>query len=237
MLEGLPEPGEGEEIVRVQALCGGNMLEVADHEGESALCLLPAKFRKLVWIKRGNYLIASKSDDDYVTATGAKGRVKYTVIHILFKDQIKHLQQADLWPAGFTQSDEDEEDEAIDKTANELEGMGLEDDDSGDDDAEDGENSDSDEDSLGEMFGGNPNRRRAAMMEDSDSESESESEQEDGDEEASEDENNHVNKGQELQTIKSSSASIDESQESAKPASSSASQESAPAAQVEPGNV
>ncbi|GBG34477.1 S1-like domain-containing protein C146.08c [Hondaea fermentalgiana] len=170
MLEGLPEPGEGEEIVRVEALCGGNMLEVLSPDGEKALCLLPAKFRKLVWIKRGNFLIASKSDEDYLTATGAKGRVKYTVVHILFKDQIKHLRQADLWPVSFEEGGEGEDEE------DEEEG----DEEDGEDNHGDngGEEEDSDIDSMDGMFV-NPNHRAAAMMAESDSESETESESED----------------------------------------------------------
>jgi len=148
MLEGLPEPEAGvEEVVQVVALKGGNMIEVEAASGMRALCLLPAKFRKLVWIKRGTFVIAAVSKNDYETTTGAKGRVKFTVAHILFKQQIKHLQEKGLWPKEFP-TDES----AVKTDANP----------SGDE---------GDDDSLDEMFV-NPNRRNgAAQMIESDSDS------------------------------------------------------------------
>lgn len=81
VLEEFPEPSQEEEIVVVVGACGGNLLEVkpvqsfstesvakATDTGQaisSSLCLLPSKYRKLVWVKRGNYLIVSKAAEDY----------------------------------------------------------------------------------------------------------------------------------------------------------------------------
>jgi hypothetical protein len=49
----LPEPKEGEEIVRVIQSHGSNIFEVQPAIGIPALCRLPSKFRKMIWIKRG----------------------------------------------------------------------------------------------------------------------------------------------------------------------------------------
>lgn len=48
-----PEPKENEQVVRVVGLRGSNLFEVADALGGRSLTMLPTKFRKLIWIKRG----------------------------------------------------------------------------------------------------------------------------------------------------------------------------------------
>ncbi|TYZ61666.1 hypothetical protein PybrP1_010665 [[Pythium] brassicae (nom. inval.)] len=101
-----PEPKENEQIVRVVGLRGGNLFEVADALGTRSLTLLPAKFRKLIWIKRGDFLIVASSDE---AATGKKKKktaVSSNVEHILYKDQIKHLKSANLWPEAFDKQEE-----------------------------------------------------------------------------------------------------------------------------------
>ncbi|GLE10460.1 hypothetical protein PINS_up022582 [Pythium insidiosum] len=100
VLHGNPEPQENEQIVRVIALRGGqplrvcicvcvHCLQVQDAEGATSLTMLPAKFRKLIWVKRGDFLIVASSDNEVSTADGKKGAVTSIVEHILYKDQIK----------------------------------------------------------------------------------------------------------------------------------------------------
>lgn len=43
----------------------------------------------------------SKGAEDYDTASGSKGTVKYMVEHILTASSIKHLKKEGLWPATF----------------------------------------------------------------------------------------------------------------------------------------
>jgi len=78
---------------------------VADEEDggpdSSSLAILPTKFRKLIWVKRGDFLIVSGTSHDFLTAAGEKGKVKFMVEHILYKEQVKHLKEAGLWPAAF----------------------------------------------------------------------------------------------------------------------------------------
>ncbi|CAK4613297.1 hypothetical protein LEN26_006800 [Aphanomyces euteiches] len=108
VLYGEPEPADGELIVRVQSMRGSNLLEIETPEGSTGLAMLPTKYRKLIWIRRGDYLIVAG-------ATGkSKGAVNYIVEHILYKDQIKHLKKKNVWPEAFTV----DEDTVLDQQAN-----------------------------------------------------------------------------------------------------------------------
>ncbi|CAM9432063.1 unnamed protein product [Scytosiphon promiscuus] len=98
-LNSTPEPGENEEIALAQAPRGSNIIEIMLASGEPALALLPTRFRKLIWVKRGDYLITSTSAGDFETSAGEAGKVRHRVEHILNKDQVKHLKKQGLWPA------------------------------------------------------------------------------------------------------------------------------------------
>jgi hypothetical protein len=108
VLNDLPEPKEHERIAKVAATRGGNqfdmllsttVLEEEDRTPQLTL-LLPTNFHKLVWVKQGDYVIVqtggntheeTKDNDD---ETG----IRFIVSHILYKDQVKHLQIKELWP-------------------------------------------------------------------------------------------------------------------------------------------
>ena len=67
------------------------------------LALLPNKFKKLIWIKRNDFVIANTSiPEDDPNAT----KVKFVIKAILNKDQIRHLKQIGKWPAAFTEGTE-----------------------------------------------------------------------------------------------------------------------------------
>ena len=72
------------------------------------LAILPTKFRKLVWLKRNDYVIVTCADD--VEDEGEcedDGIIRYMVKHILYKDQVKHLRREGMWPTNdplFTDS-------------------------------------------------------------------------------------------------------------------------------------
>ncbi|KAG7400570.1 putative RNA-binding protein eif1ad [Phytophthora boehmeriae] len=102
VLYGDPEPKENELIVRVIALRGSNLFEIVDAAGAKSVTMLPTKFRKLIWVKRGDFLIVSEGDGgETTTAKGTKGAVTSIVEHILYKEQIKNLKNKNLWPAEF----------------------------------------------------------------------------------------------------------------------------------------
>lgn len=72
--------------------------------GTVELAILPNKFKKLIWLKRGDYLIASTSTQDPNVVDS--GKVKYLIKSILNKDQIKHLHDLGLWYDPLITSDD-----------------------------------------------------------------------------------------------------------------------------------
>ena len=86
-------PNEGEVYAQVGQSHGGNIFEILTSHGEKTLARLPTKFRKLIWVKRNDFVIVSCATEGYETATGAVGRVTHSVEHILNSDQVKQLKK------------------------------------------------------------------------------------------------------------------------------------------------
>ncbi|XP_040904669.1 probable RNA-binding protein EIF1AD [Toxotes jaculatrix] len=86
-------PTENQQIVKVIGSRGNNLHEAVTAQGETFLVSMPTKFRKNIWIKRGDYLIVDPIDE------GEK--VKAEISFILYKDHIQYLQKQQLWPEGF----------------------------------------------------------------------------------------------------------------------------------------
>jgi probable RNA-binding protein EIF1AD len=104
VLDGEPEPDESrfESIVRVIALRGSNVCEVQRPDGTATLAQIPTRFRKVVWIKRGNFVIAREPP-----GLQAKNRVRMLVEHVLFGPQVSHLKKQGLWPKEFAEVGEE----------------------------------------------------------------------------------------------------------------------------------
>ena len=91
--EDYPEPKENENIVVVSdTKNGGNILEVEYPNGKKILCFFPSKYKGLVYLKKGQYVIITEN-----TETQNKGKIVGCVEHILFKEQVKHLKEKNLW--------------------------------------------------------------------------------------------------------------------------------------------
>jgi probable RNA-binding protein EIF1AD len=91
-----PEPQEGEKIAKVVATRGGNQFDVKIHgDKKTLLAILPTKFRKLVWVKRNDFVIVQTTDE---TSEDETGSIKCIITHILYKEQVKHLLGKGLWP-------------------------------------------------------------------------------------------------------------------------------------------
>ncbi|KAK2849488.1 hypothetical protein Q5P01_009322 [Channa striata] len=86
-------PTETQQIVKVISSRGNNLHETVTAQGETFLVSMPTKFRKNIWIKRGDYVIVDP------IAEGEK--VKAEISFILYKDHIQYLQKQNLWPEGF----------------------------------------------------------------------------------------------------------------------------------------
>ncbi|XP_047441950.1 probable RNA-binding protein EIF1AD [Mugil cephalus] len=96
-------PTENQQIVKVISSRGNNLHEAVTAGGETFLVSMPTKFRKNIWIKRGDYVIVDPIEE------GEK--VKAEISFILYKDHVQYLQKQRLWPEGFM-----EEQSAQDKT-------------------------------------------------------------------------------------------------------------------------
>jgi len=95
------------------------------HKLKPQLAFLPTKFRKLVWIKRNDFVIVDCGDEEPTeshknnmlatsetltqtqstsatnnggSGSGSGGGFRYVISHILYKDQVKHIKSKGLWP-------------------------------------------------------------------------------------------------------------------------------------------
>jgi len=95
-LNDFPVPSNDEKICRVTKLLGNNNLEVQLPNGKTLVVTIPQKFNKVVWIGKGDFLITDLFQN-YRTSDKSNG----IVLHVLYKDQIKHLKSINIWPAEF----------------------------------------------------------------------------------------------------------------------------------------
>ncbi|KAM4017091.1 putative RNA-binding protein EIF1AD isoform 2-T3 [Anomaloglossus baeobatrachus] len=110
------QPTEKQRIVRILGSPGNNLHEVETAEGDRFLASMPTKFRKNIWIKRGDFVIVDP------IAEGEK--VKAEIAFIIYKDHQRLLQKEGLCNKGAesqnTQSEksgaEDEEEDDDDDT-------------------------------------------------------------------------------------------------------------------------
>lgn len=140
-------PTENQQVVRVTAGRGNNLHEVETAKKERFLVSMPTRFRKNVWIKRGDFVLVEPIEE------GEK--VKAEIISILYKDQIKYIQEEGKWPPEF----------AV-KESNPDEGIPA-----------DMLPPSDDEDEEGELTVVNANRRQIAMYEESEEEREEDEEE------------------------------------------------------------
>lgn len=115
----LPEPTSNERIAKVLGTRGSNQFDLVIGPETPAsevldttpqLAILPTKYRKLVWLKRNDYVICSCADDDGVDGNTEgredDGGIRYMIKHILYKDQVKHLKEKGFWPKDKIFSDD-----------------------------------------------------------------------------------------------------------------------------------
>ncbi|KAF9966011.1 hypothetical protein BGZ70_003555 [Mortierella alpina] len=152
ILTELPELEEGQRFARVLGSRGKNIHEVQFQNGEELLVNLPPKFRSLVWVKRGSYVIIEPAEE------ADKTKVEGDIVAVLFPDHIKKYKQRGIWPF---------EDQLSNSLGNDDEESGNDGDDNGDDEDEDDD----------DLF---VNNNRVIIEEsDTDSESEDETDEED----------------------------------------------------------
>ncbi|KAJ1458355.1 hypothetical protein M885DRAFT_614702 [Pelagophyceae sp. CCMP2097] len=99
VMQSFPLPENGDVVVRVNGIRGGNLVEVSEsNKANAVLALLPTRFKNLIWIKRGDFLIAASAGDTSGNESGDGAKVRFIVKHVLYREQIRHIKAHDLWP-------------------------------------------------------------------------------------------------------------------------------------------
>jgi len=91
VLDDFELPKEHQKIVRIVAGRGNNLHQVIEaDEKTSYLVSMPNKFRKNVWIKRGDFCIVEPIEEG--------DKVKAEIVRILYKEQIRTIKTESQWP-------------------------------------------------------------------------------------------------------------------------------------------
>ena len=88
VLNEFPEPNfdANEHIAQILASRGGNLYEVDIGKDGEELAMLPAKFNKLVWVKRGDFVIVQGEQEATENDESGKGnKVRFLIKHVLYK--------------------------------------------------------------------------------------------------------------------------------------------------------
>ncbi|KAI5623682.1 putative RNA-binding protein EIF1AD, partial [Silurus asotus] len=72
---------------------GNNLHQAVTESGEKFLLSMPTKFRKNIWIKRGDFVIVDPIEEG--------DKVKGEISFILYRDHINYLRKLNIWPNGF----------------------------------------------------------------------------------------------------------------------------------------
>lgn len=124
-------PKDNQTIVRVVASRGNNLHEVdtPDEGAERFLVSMPVKFRKNVWIKRGDFVLVEPIEEG--------NKVKAEICRILTAEHIKLFEKEGVWPKRFTKKREHEDDLDEDGLVRNTNRQFADDDGSDDDDTTD----------------------------------------------------------------------------------------------------
>lgn len=83
-------------------MCGNNLHEVESsvpEDDEKFLVSMPTKFRKNVWVKRGDFVIVEPIDEG--------DKVKAEIVRILTPQHIKEFTRDGIWPTKFARTTND----------------------------------------------------------------------------------------------------------------------------------
>ncbi|CAK1542741.1 unnamed protein product [Leptosia nina] len=86
-------PKDNQNIVKVLRSRGNNLHEVTNPTGDEFLVSMPTKFRKNIWVKRGDYILIEPIREG--------DKVKAEIVKIMNKDSIKYYKENNIWPKEF----------------------------------------------------------------------------------------------------------------------------------------
>ncbi|KAK4513218.1 retromer complex subunit Vps35 [Mucor velutinosus] len=96
-LDDVFEIEQGQVYARSLGPRGNHQHEVEFIDGEKKLVTLPPRFRNVVWLKRGHYVIVDPT-------VGISEKVGGEIVQVLFPKNIKDLKAAGKWPEEFSDS-------------------------------------------------------------------------------------------------------------------------------------
>lgn len=91
-------PTENQQIVRVLSSRGNNLHEVESTDKSTFLVSMPTKFRKNMWVKRGDFVLVEPIDEG--------DKVKAEIVRILTNQHVKYFQKDNAWPKEFMNESE-----------------------------------------------------------------------------------------------------------------------------------
>uniref|UniRef100_V5HM78 Probable RNA-binding protein EIF1AD n=1 Tax=Ixodes ricinus TaxID=34613 RepID=V5HM78_IXORI len=97
VLEDYVLPTDNQQIVRILSGKGNNLHEVEDPSGSTYLVSMPTKFRKNIWVKRGDFVIVEPIEEG--------DKVKAEIVRILYREQVKYIKEEGKWPKAFDDSE------------------------------------------------------------------------------------------------------------------------------------
>lgn len=95
-------PSDNQQIVKVISSRGNNLHEVEPDDGENFLVSMPTKFRRNIWIKRGDFVLVEPIEEG--------DKVKAEIVRILTPEHVKVFTQEGVWPKKFTKKRDHEDD-------------------------------------------------------------------------------------------------------------------------------
>ncbi|CAB4389624.1 unnamed protein product [Rhizophagus irregularis] len=102
LLKSVPLPTETQKISKVLNWRGKNLFEIQFSDGNTTLCTLPPKFRNLIWVKRGSYVIINP-----INETERVNKIGGEIEHVLFPEHVKNFKSEGIWPQEFEIQDDD----------------------------------------------------------------------------------------------------------------------------------
>eukprot|EP01147_Barroeca_monosierra_P011320 gene11320-3356_t len=93
LCEEYPLIKESQVVVRIQAPRGNNLHEALWPDGSQFLVSMPTKFRKHIYIKRGDFVIVDPIEEG--------DKVKGEIAHILLQEDVANLVAEGQWPLEF----------------------------------------------------------------------------------------------------------------------------------------
>ncbi|CAB3397299.1 unnamed protein product [Caenorhabditis bovis] len=86
-------PNDGDIIAQVTQSRGNNLHEIIDETGDTYVVSMPSKFRKAVWIRRGQFVVIRPIDEG--------DKVKGEIEHVLDEENVLYIRELQKWPSRF----------------------------------------------------------------------------------------------------------------------------------------